>query len=106
MQAIEAREASWKDDWEWTKVQGAEGWWQILMQGVWVGGSRVLQNQAAVIDVYLAAEYKKNAITDEDSRSIVRSSLRLQWLPKRSMRPSLALVRCPHPTLAFTLFPA
>ena len=49
--AIETREASWKDGWEWSTVQGAEGWWQILMPGVWVDGSRVLQNQAVVLDV-------------------------------------------------------
>lgn len=49
--AFEAREASWKDGWEWSTVQGAEGWWQILMQGVWVDDSKVLQNQAVVLDV-------------------------------------------------------
>lgn len=43
--------ASWEEGWKWSQVQGAEGWWQILMQGVWVDGSKVLQNQAAVIDV-------------------------------------------------------
>lgn len=42
---------SWEDGWKWSKVQGAEGWWQILMHGVWVDGSKVLQNQAAIIDV-------------------------------------------------------
>lgn len=42
---------NWEDGWKWSKVQGAEGWWQILMHGVWVDGSKVLQNQAAVIDV-------------------------------------------------------
>lgn len=41
----------WEDDWRWSKVQGAEGWWQILMQGVWVDGIKILQNQAAVVDV-------------------------------------------------------
>ena len=50
---IETREASWKDGWEWSTVQGAEGWWQILMQGVWVDGTKVLQNQAVVVDVCL-----------------------------------------------------
>lgn len=50
-QAIGIREANWRDGWEWSTVQGAEGWWQILMQGVWVDGSKVLQNQAVVIDV-------------------------------------------------------
>jgi hypothetical protein len=41
----------WEEHWRWSKVQGAEGWWQILMQGVWVDGIKILQNQAAVIDV-------------------------------------------------------
>lgn len=44
-------EANWEEGWKWSQVQGAEGWWQILMQGVWVDGSKVLHNQAAVIDV-------------------------------------------------------
>lgn len=49
--AVQSREASWKEGWEWSTVQGAEGWWQTLMPGVWVDGSRVLQNQAVVLDV-------------------------------------------------------
>lgn len=48
---LKERRADWREGWTWSKVQGAEGWWQTLMQGVWVGGSRVLQNQAVVIDV-------------------------------------------------------
>ncbi|KAL9058037.1 MAG: hypothetical protein Q9206_002101 [Seirophora lacunosa] len=48
---VKATLTDWEDGWIWTKVQGAEGWWQTLMQGVWVGGSRVLQNQAVVIDI-------------------------------------------------------
>ncbi|KAL8969746.1 MAG: hypothetical protein Q9183_001852 [Haloplaca sp. 2 TL-2023] len=43
--------SDWAEDWTWTSVQGAEGWWQTLMQGVWVGGRRILQNQAVVIDI-------------------------------------------------------
>lgn len=46
-----SRQAGWEDGWTWSKVQGAEGWWQILMQAVWVDGSKVLQNQAVVVDV-------------------------------------------------------
>ncbi|KAL8761814.1 MAG: hypothetical protein Q9184_002098 [Pyrenodesmia sp. 2 TL-2023] len=42
---------NWEEGWTWSKVQGAEGWWQTLMQGVWVGGSRVLRNQAVVVDI-------------------------------------------------------
>lgn len=45
------RRSNWEADWRWSKVQGAEGWWQILMQGIWIDGSKILQNQAAVIDV-------------------------------------------------------
>ena len=25
-------------DWKWNNVQGPEGWWQMMMTGVWVGG--------------------------------------------------------------------
>ncbi len=48
---VKATLMDWEEGWTWSKVQGAEGWWQTLLQGVWVGGSRVLRNQAAVIDV-------------------------------------------------------
>jgi len=51
MEDLNSRQARWEDDWAWSHVQGAEGWWQMLMQGVWVDGSRVLQNQAVVVDV-------------------------------------------------------
>lgn len=39
------------NDWKWIKVQGAEGWWQILMRGIWIDGIEVLENQAVVLDV-------------------------------------------------------
>ena len=48
---IVGRQADWEEGWTWNKVQGAEGWWQILLQAIWVDGSKVLRNQAAVIDV-------------------------------------------------------
>ncbi len=48
---IVTRQAYWEEGWVWNGVQGAEGWWQLLMRGVWVDGSRVLRNQAVVIDV-------------------------------------------------------
>ncbi|KAH9220100.1 aspartic peptidase domain-containing protein [Leptodontidium sp. 2 PMI_412] len=38
-------------DWKWIKVHGAEGWWQILMRGIWVDGIKVLDNQPIVLDV-------------------------------------------------------
>ena len=49
---IVTKREDWETGWVWTEVQGAEGWWQLLMRGVWVDGSKVLQNQAVVIDVY------------------------------------------------------
>ena len=48
---VASRQTDWEEGWTWNKVQGAEGWWQILMQAIWVDGSKVLQNQAVVIDV-------------------------------------------------------
>ncbi|KAL9070050.1 MAG: hypothetical protein Q9161_005106 [Pseudevernia consocians] len=48
---IVTKREDWEAGWVWTGVQGAEGWWQLLMRGVWVDGSKVLQNQAVVIDV-------------------------------------------------------
>jgi len=41
----------WQENWHWNKVQGAEGWWQILMGGVWIDGSKTIKNQPVVIDV-------------------------------------------------------
>ena len=38
-------------EWTWSKLQGAEGWWQVLMQGIWIGGRRVLKNQYVILDV-------------------------------------------------------
>ena len=49
---VVTKREDWEAGWVWTGVQGAEGWWQLLMRGVWVDGSKVLQNQAVVIDVY------------------------------------------------------
>lgn len=48
---VMTKREDWERGWVWTGVQGAEGWWQLLMRGVWVDGSKVLQNQAVVIDV-------------------------------------------------------
>lgn len=67
---------NWEEEWKWSQVQGADGWWQILMQGVWVDGSKVLQNQAAVIDVCffplalfkISCEKRKSRITDYPDR--------------------------------------
>ena len=43
--------SSWKDDWKWSPIEGAEGWWQTLMRGVWTDNTKVLKNQPCVIDV-------------------------------------------------------
>jgi hypothetical protein len=37
--------------WKWSDVQGAVGWWQILMHGVWLDGVKVLYNQPIILDV-------------------------------------------------------
>ncbi|KAI9894050.1 MAG: hypothetical protein M1814_004820 [Vezdaea aestivalis] len=56
IQAIEKRSpegeavSDWRSQWRWSNVQGADGWWQILMQGVWVDGAKVLKNQPVIID--------------------------------------------------------
>ena len=42
---------AWDDAFRWSHVEGAEGWWQILMAGIWVNGAKVLKNQPVVLDV-------------------------------------------------------
>ena len=42
---------SWKDNWKWTPIEGAEGWWQTLMRGIWTNGVKILKNQPCVIDL-------------------------------------------------------
>lgn len=49
--AINSKEKGLANDWIWHQVQGPEGWWQMVMTGVWVGGKRVSQNQPIVFDV-------------------------------------------------------
>jgi hypothetical protein len=48
---IEKVAALSSNEWKWSMVQGAEGWWQILMRGIWVDGIKVLDNQPVVLDV-------------------------------------------------------
>jgi hypothetical protein len=48
---IETEAAVSSTEWKWSKVQGAEGWWQILMQGIWVDGIKALENQPIILDV-------------------------------------------------------
>jgi hypothetical protein len=39
------------NDWKWVKVHGSDGWWQILMGGIWVDGVKMLHNQPVILDV-------------------------------------------------------
>ncbi|KAF1992362.1 hypothetical protein K402DRAFT_416032 [Aulographum hederae CBS 113979] len=39
------------DGWKWSTVEGAAGWWQLLLRGVWINGVKVMRNQPAVIDL-------------------------------------------------------
>lgn len=103
-------EASWEEGWKWSQVQGAEGWWQILMQGVWVDGSKVLHNQAAVIDVcsshptYLRP-LRERMWDNHFRRSTALSFSLLRWRPKLSTPPSPGPAHCPPHTRIFTCFP-
>lgn len=42
---------SWRDGWRWSPVEGASGWWQILMRGIWSDGVKIMKNQPCVVDV-------------------------------------------------------
>ena len=46
-----SRDSEWEKECAWSHCEGAEGYWQILMQAVWMNGMRVLRNQAVIIDV-------------------------------------------------------
>ena len=48
---VETEAALSSNEWKWSKVQGAEGWWQILMRGIWVDGIKVLDSQLVILDV-------------------------------------------------------
>ncbi|KAN0096401.1 acid protease [Hyaloscypha variabilis] len=48
---IEMATALSSEEWKWSQVKGAEGWWQILMRGVWVDGIKELENQLIVLDI-------------------------------------------------------
>ncbi|PQE24968.1 Aspartic-type endopeptidase ctsD protein [Rutstroemia sp. NJR-2017a WRK4] len=39
------------DRWEWVRVQGTDGWWQIMMKSIYVSGTKVLQNQQVILDL-------------------------------------------------------
>ncbi|KAI9715826.1 MAG: hypothetical protein M1828_000567 [Chrysothrix sp. TS-e1954] len=42
---------TWRDEWRWSPVEGAEGWWQTLMRGIWVDLVKILKNQPCIIDI-------------------------------------------------------
>ncbi|KAL2352563.1 aspartic peptidase domain-containing protein [Cryomyces antarcticus] len=43
--------SDWRSEWRFTPTQGAAGWWQILMPGVWINNVKTLKNQPTVIDL-------------------------------------------------------
>ncbi|TKA67258.1 hypothetical protein B0A49_10347 [Cryomyces minteri] len=43
--------SDWRSEWRFTPTQGAVGWWQILMPGVWINNIKTLKNQPTVIDL-------------------------------------------------------
>lgn len=110
---VSETKANWEEGWKWSQVQGAEGWWQILIQGVWVDGSKVLQNQAAVIDVcFLPPTFstifsrKKPRMTEHPyHRLTVLSSSLLPLQPKLSTPPSPAHALFPLHTRISICFP-
>ena len=71
---VVTKREDWETGWVWSEVQGAEGWWQLLMRGVWVDGSKVLHNQAVVIDVRLCQliVYSRRVTTTEHRLTIYR----------------------------------
>lgn len=110
---------NWSASWKWSKVQGADGWWQILMQGVWTDGSRVLKNQPVILDVRpsqlshdmnslmtckdtnictVPAKHTFHPSTPSSSKDILLLNLRLQATVS-SLRPILRLP-LPEPTNA------
>ena len=101
----------WELGWQWSKVQGAEGWWQILMQGVWVDGAKVLQNQAAVIDVgvftsSVRLRFENHPTNHNTNRLTVPSSSPHHSPPKPFTPPFLARAHCRPRTRTFTYFHA
>lgn len=44
-------ELSAVNDWKWSKVSGADGWWQTLLHGMWVDKIKILHNQPIILDV-------------------------------------------------------
>jgi len=42
---------TWRDGWKWSPVEGAAGWWQILMRGIWADQVKIMKNQPCIVDV-------------------------------------------------------
>ena len=100
------RQADWQEGWAWNKVQGAEGWWQILMQAVYVDGAKVLQNQAVVLDVCdhpaLLSWSRMTLTCHTDQQPLYPCSTpRSQSL----LRLCLGLLAAPAPSLEFLRLP-
>lgn len=45
------QELSTDYEWKWSKVSGADGWWQTSMRGIWVDNIKILHNQPIILDV-------------------------------------------------------
>ncbi|KAL8728789.1 MAG: hypothetical protein Q9166_005167 [cf. Caloplaca sp. 2 TL-2023] len=52
--AFKSRQTDWQQGWTFSKVQGAEGWWQTLMQGVWINTPFILAPPLAAKTFYTA----------------------------------------------------
>lgn len=97
---------SWKDGWKWSPVEGAAGWWQILMRGIWADQVKVMKNQPCIIDVSCGIVAHLTFTAHIGGRSTLLSSLPHHWPPKLSMQPYLDLTVSPHHTLISTPIPA
>jgi hypothetical protein len=40
-----------QDEWKWIKLHNDEGWWTLLMDGLWVNNAKILQNQQVILDI-------------------------------------------------------
>jgi hypothetical protein len=60
---IELEAALSSHEWKWSKVQGAEDWWQILMRGIWVDGIKILDNQPIVLDLSMLRLHIYHSLT-------------------------------------------
>ncbi len=74
------------NNWNWLKVQGAEGWWQTLMRGVWADGIKILESQPIVLDVSMLHRLETSQLTI--SSSTHRLSSHPHWPRGRSTHPS------------------